>query len=78
MARFSEDALKGKIFGFAQVDIKVPDDLYDKFSEMPPLFVDQEILDRNIPEEMKIYNEKTGRKTVKRKKKKLPTRHATS
>ena len=70
MAKFSEDVLKGKVFGFAQVDNKVPDELYDKLSEMSPLFVDQEILDRNIPEEMKIYNEKTGRKTVKRKKKK--------
>ena len=78
MAKFSEDVLKGKVFGFAQVDNKVPDELYDKFSEMSPLFVDQEILDRNIPEEIKIYNEKTGRKTVKRKKKILLTRHATS
>ena len=69
MAKFSEDVLKGKVFGFAQVDNKVPDELYDKFSEMSPLFVDQEILDRNIPEEMKIYNEKTGRKTMKRTKK---------
>ena len=68
MAKFSEDVLKGKVFGFAQVDIKVSDELYDKFSEMSPLFVDQEILDRNIPKEMKIYNEKTGRKTEENKK----------
>ena len=40
---------------FAQVDIEVPDALYEKFSEMPPQFVVQEILDRNILEEMKIY-----------------------
>ena len=32
---------------------------------MPPLFVSQEILDCDIPKEMKIYKEKTGRKTVK-------------
>ena len=32
---------------------------------MAPLFVVQEISDRHIPEEMKIYKEKTGRKTVK-------------
>ena len=38
---------------------------------MSPLFVVQEIPDRNIPEEMKIYKEKTGRKTVKRTKKLL-------
>ena len=51
---------KRENFGFAQV--------YDKFSEMAPLFVFQEIPDCNIPEEMKIYKEKTGKKTVKRKK----------
>ena len=37
-AKFSKDVLKRKVFGFAQVDIKVPDGLYDKFSEMAPLF----------------------------------------
>ena len=36
--------------------------IYDKFSEVVPLFVVQEIPDRDIPEEMKIYKEKTGRK----------------
>ena len=38
---------------------------------MPPLFVVQEILDCDILEEMKIYKEKTGRKTVTRTKKLL-------
>ena len=32
---------------------------------MLPLFVVQEIPDRDITEEMKIYKEKTSRKTVK-------------
>ena len=45
------------MFGFAQVDIEVPDKLYDKFSEMSPLFVVQKIPDRDIPEEMKIYKD---------------------
>ena len=36
---------------------------------MSPLSVVQEIPDRDIPEEMKIYNEKTVRKTVKETKK---------
>ena len=36
-----------------------------------PLFVVQEILDHDIPEEMKIYKEITGRKTVKGTKKLL-------
>ena len=38
---------------------------------MSPLFVVQKILDCDIPEEMKIYKEKTGRKTVKGTKKLL-------
>ena len=65
IAKFSKDVLKGKVFGSAQVDIEVPDELYDKFSEMSPLFLVQEIPDRDIPQEMKIYKEKTRRKTVK-------------
>ena len=36
-AKFSKDVLKGKVFGFAQVDIEVPDELYDKFREMSPV-----------------------------------------
>ena len=69
IAKLSRDVLKGKVFGFAQVDIEVPGELYDKFSEMSPLSVVQEISDRDVPEEMKIYNEKTVRKTVKETKK---------
>ena len=71
IAKFSRDVLKGKVFGFAQVDIEVPGELYDKFSEMSPLFVVQEVPDYDIPEEMKIYKEKIGRKTVKGRKKLL-------
>ena len=65
IAKFSKVVLKGKVFRFAQVGIEVPDELCDKFGEMPPLFVVQEIPDRDIPEEMKIYKEKTGRKRGK-------------
>ena len=71
IAEFSKESLKGNFFGFVQVDIEVPDELYDKFSETSLLFVFQEIPDRDIPEEMNIYKEKTGRKTVKGTKKLL-------
>ena len=37
--KFWKDYLKGEVFGFEQVVIEVPDGLYDKFSEMAPLFV---------------------------------------
>ena len=33
-----KDILNEKLFGFVEVDIKVPDELYDKFSEMSPIF----------------------------------------
>ena len=62
IAKFSKDVLKGKVFGFAQVDIEVPDKLHDKFSKMAPLFVVQEIPGRNIPELMKIYQKKLAEK----------------
>ena len=71
IAKFSRDVLKGKVFGFGLVDIEVPDKLYDKFIQMAPLFVVQEIPDCDIPEEMKIYKEKTDRKTVRGTKKLL-------
>ena len=58
IVKFSRDVLKGKVFGFAQVNIETPDELYDKFSEMAPVFVVQEFPDRDIPEEMKVYKEK--------------------
>ena len=61
----AKDVLKRKVFAFAQVYIEVPDELYDSFSEMATLFIIQEILDCDIPEEMKLNKEKTDRKTVK-------------
>ena len=62
VAKFPKGVLKGKAFGFAQIDIEVPDELYDKFSEMAPLLA-QEIPDCKIPEEM--HKDKTGRKAIK-------------
>ena len=71
IAKLSKDVLKGKVFGFAQVDIEMSDELYDKLSEMSPLFVVQEIPDRDMPEEMKGFKEKIGGKTEKGAKKLL-------
>ena len=33
-----KDILNEKLFGFVEVDIKVANELYDKFSEMSPIF----------------------------------------
>ena len=65
IAKFSKNVLKGKVFRFVQIDIEVLNELCDKFSEMAPLFVDEEIPDCDITEKMKIYKEKTGRKKMK-------------
>ena len=67
--KFCRSVLRGKVFGFAQVDIEVPEDLYETFEEMAPLFVLKEITDSEIPEHMRRYKEETGRKTVKGTKK---------
>ena len=34
----THDILNDKLFGFVEVNIKVPDELYEKFSEMSPIF----------------------------------------
>ena len=71
IAKFSKNVLKEKAFGFAEANIEVPDKFYDKFSEMSPLLVVQEIPGHDILEEKKIYKEKNGRKPVKGTKKLL-------
>ena len=76
IAKFSKKVLKGKFFGFVQVDIEVPDELYDKVSEMVPLFVVQERPNCNITEEIKRCKDQTGRKTVKGTKKLLGLKKA--
>ena len=48
--------------GLHRFAIEVPDELCDKFSKISPLFVAQEIPDRDIPEEMKNYKEKLAEK----------------
>ena len=68
---FERNVLEDKFFRFAQVDIEVPHNLKEKFSEMPLLFVVDEIPDNFILEEMKLYKKLTGRKTIKGTKKRL-------
>ena len=58
--RLNKKVLDGSLFGFAQVDVEVPSELYEKFSEMSPFFVVDKISE--VPEDMKKYREETGRK----------------
>ena len=59
-----EDILSDQLFGFCQVDIHVSDKLMDKFSEFSPLFVVDSIPEKYVPENMKEYQNQTGRKKM--------------
>ena len=63
--------LNGNLFGYLQVDIQVPEQLKDKFSEFSPLFVVDSIPRDLVPAHMKEYQEKTNRKTLPEAKKLL-------
>ena len=63
--------LNDELFGFFEVDIEVPDQLRDKFSEFCPLFVISEVPEDQIPQQMKDYKINTGRKMIKNNKKLL-------
>ena len=48
-------------FGFAEVDIEVPRDLWEKFEEFPPIFINQSVEVDGVPQHMKDYLVKSGR-----------------
>ena len=60
-----------KWFGFAEVDISVPNELWDKFEEFPPLFQNNIVPNQAIPENMKNYLRRTNRTLLPRQKKLL-------
>ena len=66
-----QNVLNDKLFGFFQVDIEVPEQLLDKFSEFSPLFVLSEVPEDQIPQHMQDYKINTGRKKIKNNKKLL-------
>ena len=70
-AELIQNVLNDKLFGFFQVDIEVPDQLRDKFSEFCPLFVISEVPEERIPQHIKDYKINTGRKMIKNNKKLL-------
>ena len=49
-------------FGFAEVDIEIPQNLWMKFEEMPPFFYTRQIPHEAVPNHMKNYMAHTGRK----------------
>ena len=69
--KICKDVVNGDLFEFFQVDIHVPEELKEKFREFSPLFVVEEVNEDKLPQHMKEYKEKTGRKTLKGTKKRL-------
>ena len=45
-------------FGFAEVDIEVPRDLWEKFEEFPPLFVNKSVGAEGVSQHMQNYLKK--------------------
>ena len=66
-----QNVLNDKLFGFFQVDIEVPEQLLDKFSEFSPLFILSEVPESQIPQHMHAYKRNTERKKIKNNKKLL-------
>ena len=49
-------------FGFAEVDIEVPEELLPEFEEFPPLFINRGVPDSAVPQHMHDYLQQSGRK----------------
>ena len=58
-------------FGFVEVDIEVPRDLWEKFEEFPPLFVNQSVGVEGVPQHMQDYLAKGNRSFLPDQKKLL-------
>ena len=49
-------------FGFAEVDMEVPEELWPEFEEFPPLFINRGVPDSAVPQHMHDYLQQSGRK----------------
>ena len=60
-------------FGYAEVDIEIPNHLHQKFEEMCPFFHNKTVPTKAVPKHMKEYLRATGRKLVEKNKKLMGT-----
>ena len=60
-------------FGYAEVDIEIPNHLHQKFEEMCPFFHNKMVPTKAVPKHMKKYLKATGRKLVEKNKKLMGT-----
>ena len=64
-ARILQDKLySGTWFGFAEVDIEVPRELWEKFEEFPPLFLNRSVPNASVPQHMHAYLRNSGRTRI--------------
>ena len=59
--RTAKELIPRMYFGFTEVDIEVPRDLWEEFEEFPPIFINQSVGAEGIPQHMKDYLAKSGR-----------------
>ena len=69
--KLCKDILEDKLFVFLQIDIHVPDNLKEKFSEFSSLFVVDSVPENMISKHMKDYQKNTGQKTLQSSRKLL-------
>ena len=72
-ADFTRILKEKRWFGYAEVDIEIPEHLHQKFEEMCPFFHKKAVPANVVPEHMKKYLKATGRKAVESNKKLLGT-----
>ena len=72
-ADFTQRLKEKSWFGYAEVDIEIPEHLHQKFEEMCPFFHKKAVPAKAVPEHMKKYLKATGRKVVESNKKLLGT-----
>ena len=60
--------INGKLFGFVKCKLATPKTPWAKFEEMPPIFVNLEVVKADVPKEMSDYLTRTGRKGTTGKK----------
>ena len=58
---FARKVRKGMWFGFAEVDIEVPRELWEQFEDFPPLFINQAVPNDCVPQHMHDYLQESDR-----------------
>jgi len=66
--KYNEDVMNDKYFGFLEVDIEVPEDKWEYFSEMCPIFINKEYDENVCGEYTKGLLQKLGKKPTKSRK----------